>query len=151
MATTITIKDDQGNEYIFLPSDKLVLGGINLQGSEYRVQGLTSIKVPFAFDNTTPTSTVAIPDTYDVYMIRMSIETAFDGTTPTVSVATNGTSPKTLVATTDFDVTQVEQYGKDDIIALGTNEGGNIAVTVTPDGSTAGAGFVDVFYMQPSS
>jgi len=132
-----------------------------LQGSTWTLKGdgtgggtsgALSIKVPFAYDNATPTSTTSIPDDYDIYMIRLAITTAFSGgTSPTIAVATDGTSPKTLITTSDFDIEQAEQYGIDDVIPLGTNEGGHIDVTVTPDGSTAGAGYVEVFYTQPSN
>lgn len=131
-----------------------------LQGSTWTLKGdgnsgggsgASAIKVNFAYDNATPTSTTSIPDDYEVYAVRVHVQDAFNGTAPTIEVATDGTSAVTLVATTDFDITQAEQYGIDDVVPLATNEGGNIDVTVTPDGSTSGSGFVYVMYTQASS
>lgn len=114
--------------------------------------GASAIKVTFAYDNTTPTSTTTIPDDYDIYKINLVITTPFTGgTSPTVAAATDGSSSKSLILTSDFDITQGEQYGIDDIIELGTNEGGHIDITVTPDGASAGAGYVYIMYAQASN
>ena len=133
--------------YVLVGSTWTLKGDGNTGGGS----GTTFIKVPFAFDNTTPTSTTSIADDDTIHAIRLVITTLFNGTAPTVAVATDGSSPVTLVTTSDFDITLAEQYGIDDITLLGTNEGGHIDVTVTPDSSTAGAGYVLVFYGTPSN
>ena len=151
MATTLTLQDSQGEQYVFVPENALVLGSIIHDSGTYTVQGLSAVKVAFAFNDATPTSTASIPGDHDIYIIRVIIDTLFDGTAPTLAVATDGASPKTLIETTDFDITVAEQYGNDDLIELGADEGGHLDVTVVIDGSTTGAGSVVVFYTQSAS
>jgi len=96
-------------------------------------------------------SSMKIPEGAIIERRMLVITTAFDDATATVSATVKGTSPLELVAATDFKVKRARQYGNDDLLIIGSGEGGKVGVTVTPADAEAGAGYFMVWFSNPNT
>jgi hypothetical protein len=105
------------------------------------------IEVPFDFNHTGSgvSSTTNLPDGARVLSTRVNVETLFDDT-PTVTVTVDGSSPETLMAIADSDLTVAAEYHAQDTHLITSTSAGAIKVVVggTP---TVGSGRVLVEYI----
>jgi len=134
-------------------------GIYSLEGGTWTLKGdgtvsgvFRPIKIDFDYQDTTVTSSASIPDGAHIKDRRLHITTAFD-TAAAVTVATDGTSPLTLInsGTDGFDIEAANEYINSAGLAVSTDEGGHVEITVTPNGATQGAGYVLVYYDTPQS
>lgn len=110
------------------------------------------IIVPLVFGSAgTVDSTATIPDGAYVVRTVCNVGTLFNGTAPTVGVTVNGSSPLTIMATTENNLKLANQYEVEDIFTIGSTETGVVRLTYTADSSSAGAAKVFVFYVTPSA
>lgn len=77
--------------------------------------------------------------------VRLVVVTPFNGTAPTIALGTLA-QPGAAMATTDNDPMTVAEY---EITAdLHLDAGETLRITITPDGSTAGAGLIYLTFIQ---
>lgn len=166
---------DDGTSLILMPTEVVrsittasaVSGGVSLiangvyalQGGSWvlkgdgtgAVTGLSRwVEVPFDYNDAgTPVdSTTSIADGARVLGSRFVVETAFDGS-PTVQVTINGSSPETIMGTSQNDPTETEEYQTDLTHKITSSNEGLVRVTLTATAPTAGAGYVLVEYATP--
>lgn len=104
------------------------------------------IEVPIFFDSGNVDSTTTLPNGARVFRTSVRVGTVFNGTAPTVAVTANGSTPVTLLATTDSNLKVSAQYTNAEIFEIGATGAGAIRAAVTPDSSSAGAATVLVEY-----
>jgi len=109
------------------------------------------IAVSYDYQDTTVSSTTSVPDGAVVTRSINNVTTLLNGTAPTVQVVVDGTADEEVLATTDSDVTVAHQYENETLHVITSSTEGVVKVTVTPDGSSAGAGIVYVEYVTPSA
>lgn len=107
---------------------------------------IKTIKVPFAYTDTTVSSTTSITDGAIITRVDVVKTQAFNGTTPTLKVELDGTSNLELMATTDIDLTSTVQDTNFELFSATSSNEGVITLTVTTSGASAGAGYVLVTY-----
>lgn len=109
------------------------------------------IAIPFTKDSGAVSSTTAIPVGATILRQTVKVDTAFIGTAPTLSAIVDGASPTNIMAVTENDLKTAGHYLKDERFYIDTGYNGVIKITVTPDGSGAGAGVYYVEYIVPSA
>ncbi len=110
------------------------------------------IRVAFAYTDGNVDSTASISNGDQVVETRQVMTAAFSGgTTPTIACTVNGGSPETLITAGDFDPEEARDYQTSETHAITAGSAGVVRVAVTPDGSSAGAGYVLVSYVTPAS
>jgi hypothetical protein len=107
---------------------------------------IKTIKVPFAYTNSTVSSTTSIVDGAIITRVDVVKTQAFNGTTPTLKVELDGTSDLELMATTDIDLTSTVQDTTFELFGVTSSNEGVIKLTVTTSGASAGAGYCLVSY-----
>jgi len=110
-----------------------------------------SIRIDYAYTDGTKTSTTTIPNGATVLRIRNVVTTLFNGTAPTLSVIVDGSSDETLMVAGDSNLKAVAEYHNEDAHDISASTTGVLSLTVTPDSSTTGAGYVMVEYVAPSA
>jgi len=109
------------------------------------------IKVAYSYDDTFPLdSTATIPNGATVVRTVNVVATAFNGTSPTITVTVNGSTPATLINSAG-EIAEAAQYERRDFQDIGADNAGSVRVSVTIDGSSAGAGAAWVEYATPNS
>lgn len=113
------------------------------------------IAVSYDYEDTTVDSTTTVPDGATVTRVVNRVTTPFSGgTSPTLHIQINGSTPETVMATTDsmLDLASgPHQFENQNCIDIDSDSTGVVRLTVTPDGSTAGAGKAYVFYVTPGA
>lgn len=104
------------------------------------------IEVPIVFGSGNVDSTTTVPDGARITKTAVRVGTAFNGTAPTVLVTAQGSSPVTLMGTSDSNLKVSAQYESDEVFEIGATGAGAIRAAVTPDSSSAGAATVLVEY-----
>jgi hypothetical protein len=112
---------------------------------------LKSIRIDYAYTDGTKTSTTTIPAGATVVRARNVVTTPFNGTAPTVSVIVDGTSDETLMVAGDSNLKLAGEYHVEDSHDIVAGTTGVLSLTVTPDSSSAGAGYVMAEYVTPSA
>jgi hypothetical protein len=114
--------------------------------------GSSPIKIDFDFTDTSElVSNQQVPDGAIISRQQLVITTAFDGAAPTVSATLKGTPAVELMAAGQFKVKRARQYPDDTLTIVGTGEGGNVGLTVTPSTATQGEGYYLVWFDIPKS
>ncbi len=130
------------------------------EGSAYVLKGdgaqtdtgfLKSIKVDYDFEDSTVSSTTTIPVGAVITKVINMVNTIFNNGAPTLLVQLDGTNDTTIMDTDESDLLTAAHYHKDELFSVASDYNGVIKLTVTPDGSSAGAGSVIVYYTTPSA
>lgn len=107
-----------------------------------------AIEVPYAYTDATKSSTTVIASGARVLRVFNRVDTAFDGATPTLLVEVDGAvSNQTIMGTADSKLKKANTYLVEDVVEIDANETGPVKLTITPSGSTVGAGVVVVEYV----
>ena len=174
--TAADVVYDDGVTLIKLPRESCklihnqstVTGTVSLQasgvyawtGSAYALFGdgastdtgfLKCIKVAYAFGDSVVSSTAVIPVGATITKVINKVDTIFNAGTPTLLVQIDGTNDTTIMATTESDLAVAAHYHKDELFTIAADYNGVVKLTVTPDGSSAGAGSVFVYYTSPGA
>jgi hypothetical protein len=96
-------------------------------------------------------STTSIPSGARIVRVIADVQTVFNGTAPTVEVKVNGSTPLTIMTTTDNNLKSVNQYEVEDFAEVGASNTGVVRAAVVPDSSTTGAAKILVFYISPNA
>lgn len=133
-------------------------GSYAKEGSSFVLKGdgsgtstgmVQAIELAYTFGSTTVDSTTNVPNGARVVRVENVVGTAFNGTSPTVAVTVNGSTPVTIMATTESDLTTVNQYESLAITDIAAANEGKARLTVSGGSATTGAGKVLVFYVIP--
>lgn len=137
----------------------LIANGVyKKEGSSFVLKGdgsgtstgmVLAIELAYTFGSTTVDSTTNIPANARVVRVENVVGTAFNGTSPTVAVTVNGSTPVTIMATTESDLTTVNQYESLAVTDIAAANEGKARLTVSGGSATTGAGKVYVFYVSP--
>ena len=109
------------------------------------------IEVTFSYTDmgTDVDSTTVIPNGARVLRTGLRVDTPFSGgATPAAAVKVNGSSPLTILGTTESNLEAGNQYENDSYVDIGASETGVVRVTLTGT-ATAGAGVAFVEYATP--
>lgn len=110
------------------------------------------VTIPLAYNSSaTVDSTTSIPDGAVVSRVECVVGTAFNGTSPTVAVVVNGSTPLTVMATSDNNLKTANQYETLEVKSVGATNAGVVRLNYTASSSTTGAATVYVFYASPLS
>lgn len=107
------------------------------------------MSIPYDYADSTVDSTATIPAGGSVLEVRNIVDTVFNGTAPTVAVTVNGSvTQPSILSTTESDVTETGETLNLATVDIDSDSAGAVRVTVTPDGSTTGAGTIRVSYIE---
>lgn len=109
------------------------------------------ISIPYTYSDTNKDSTTSIPADAIITGVKNKVTQAFNGTAPTCEIKVNGSTPLTIMATTENDLKTVGQYDNDEAVDVSSDNAGIVRVIVTPDSSSAGAGKAAIFYASPGA
>jgi len=112
---------------------------------------LKSIRIDYAFGDGTKTSTTTIPAGATVVRTRNVVTTLFNGTAPTLTVKVDGTADESLMVAGDSNLKAVGEYHNEDAHDIVAGTTGVLSITLTPDSSSAGVGYVIAEYVTPSA
>lgn len=118
---------------------RLALGSVHGQQV-----GRRTIQTAFNYNTSSPVTIGTVPAGARIRRVRLDVETAFNGTAPTLEVGDAGDADR-LMAAGDSDPKTAGLYSRDCnyVHAAATA----VTLTITPDSSSAGAGFVEVEYL----
>lgn len=134
------------NGFYMKEGSSFVLKG---DGSGTSTGMVQAIELAYTFGSTTVDSTTNVPNGARVVRVENVVGTAFNGTSPTVAVTVNGSTPITIMATTESDLTTANQYESLAVTDIAAVNEGKARLTVSGGSSTTGAGKVLVFYVSP--
>lgn len=106
---------------------------------------IKNIKITTGTSSTYSSST-SVPAGSEVIECILDVGTGYSNGT-SIAVTINGSSPLTVLATTDNDATVVDLYSKDQRSVVGASNAGAVRVTIA-GGPAAGAGVVVVRYIE---
>lgn len=118
----------------------------NVQAVDPRGGRVCCIMKAFAYDTSSPMTIGTVPAKARILRRRQDIQTAFNGTAPTTTMGDAGNAAR-LMAATDSDPKTQAAYGGDMSPSYPYEAETAITLTITPDGSTAGAGEAFVEYI----
>ena len=93
-------------------------------------------------------TTTSIPDGAIIHEVKLKVNTLFNATTPTAQVTINGSSPVTVMATTDNDLTVANEYVNLEDTKITSTGAGVVRLTLAGTGGSAGAGYLLVMYSE---
>ena len=96
-----------------------------------------TVVVDFDYSDTSPLVVGVVTAGMHLDRALVSVTGAWDGTAPTVTFGTVS-SPSLLLTSLDVDLTSVGQYESGELHTFAS--GGNLILTITPNGSTLGTG-----------
>jgi len=109
------------------------------------------IKIAYAYSDSSVDSTTSIPAGEKIFKVINSVTTAFNGSAPTLLAQVNGSTPLTIMATTESSLTSANQYEVETVADVESSNAGTVRLTIIPDSSTAGAGNVYVYHGLPGA
>ena len=110
------------------------------------------VALSFAFGSSaTIDSTTSIPEGSVITRVETAVTTAFNGTSPTVAVVINGSTPLTVMTTSENNLKIANQYETLEMKAVEAVNAGTVRLNYTASSSSAGAGKTYVFYSTPLS
>ena len=104
------------------------------------------VVIPFVYTDTFVSSSTNIPSGCYILTVKVTKSVAWNGTAPTVLVAIQGSTPLTVLATADSDLTSTIEDVSLDTFKVGGTNAGNVRVTLGGSGASAGAGEVIVLF-----
>jgi len=133
------------NGFYALQSGTWTLKGDGSSGGE-PTGTVKQVVIPFIYTNTFVSSSTNIPSGSYILTVKVTKSVAWNGTAPTVLVAIQGSSPLTVLATADSDLTSTIEDVSLDTFKVGGTNAGNVRVTLGGTGASAGAGEVIVLF-----
>lgn len=119
-------------------------------GATTGVQRVIALPLVFGSSATVDSST-SLPNGTVVNRVEVAVSQAFNGTSPTLAVVVNGSTPLTVMATTDNNLKTANQYETLEVKTVGATNAGVVRLNYTASSSSAGAATVYVFYATPLS
>lgn len=160
---------DDGSTLILMPTEVVlgittraeINGDINLIANGFYVledgtwvnkgsdsTGVKVIEIEYAWDDDSPKdSSTVIQSGSKILSVSNCVDVAFNGSSPSLSVILNGSSPLTLLSTTQNNLKKSAQYDVEEIRKVNEANAGKIRLNITPSTSTAGSGRVYVTYV----
>jgi len=127
-------------------------GSWTLKGDGTASGAKPPIALAFDYEDTTVTSTTSIASGDIVSRVIVRVDTNFStGTAPTIAVATDGSTPLTLMGTGESNLAVAMQYDNEIIADIASINAGHVVLTVTAGGASAGTGKVFVFFDTPTA